>query len=74
MSKIPSNRVRSHADFNLTPLGLWADRRDAATLMPAAPPVGYLTCLPNPFFPAPSVKFEEAVDFSCSSQRYDKPT
>ena len=74
MSKIPSNRVRSHADFDLTPLGRWADRRDAAALVPAAPPVWSLTCLPNPFCRVASVKLEEAVDFSCSSQRYDKPT
>jgi hypothetical protein len=74
MNKIPSNRVESHADFNLTPLGIWADRRDTAALMPAAPPVWYLTCLPNPFNPVASMKLEEAVDFSCSSQRYDKPT
>ena len=62
MNKIPPDRVRSHADFNLTPLGMWADRRDAATLMPAAPPVLYLSCLPNPFCRAASMKFEEAVD------------
>ena len=74
MKKIPPDRVRSHADFDLTPLGMWGNHRDAATLMPAAPPVGYLTCLPNPFCPAPSVNFEEAVDLSCSRQRYDKPT
>ena len=74
MSKIPFDRVQSHADFGLTPLGRWADRHDVAAVMPAAPPVGYLTCLPNPFCPAPSVNFEEAVDLSCSSQRYDTPT
>jgi hypothetical protein len=62
MNKIPFDRVQSHADFGLTPLGRWADRHDVAAVMPAAPPVGYLTCLPNPFCPAPSVNFEEAVD------------
>jgi hypothetical protein len=35
MKKVPPNRVRSHADFDLTPLGMWADRGDAA-LMPGA--------------------------------------
>ena len=74
MSKIPFDRVQSHADFGLTPLGLWADRRAAAALVPAAPSVWSLTCLPNPFSRVASVKFEEAVDFSCSSQRYDTPT
>jgi hypothetical protein len=62
MKKIPSNRARSHVDFDRTPLGMWADRRDAATLMPAAPPVRYLDSLPNPFGPVASMKFEEAVD------------
>jgi hypothetical protein len=74
MRKIPSNRVRSHADFDLTPLGMWGNHRDAATLMPAAPPVRNRACLPNPFCRVASVKFEKAVDFSCSSERYDKPT
>ena len=62
MSKIPSDRVRSHADFDLTPLGMWADCRDAATVMPAAPPVRYRNFLPNPFSPVASMKFEDAVD------------
>src|SRR5712672_923106 len=48
MKKVPPNRVRSHADFDLTPLGMWADRGDAA-LMPGARHFQYHTCLPNPF-------------------------
>ena len=62
MKKIQPNRARGHADFDLTPLGMWADCRDVAALMPAAPPVRYLDFLPNPFGPVASMKFEEAVD------------
>jgi hypothetical protein len=29
MKKIPSNRARSHADFDHTPLGMWANHRAA---------------------------------------------
>jgi hypothetical protein len=47
MKKIPPNRVRSHADFDLTPLGMWADRPDTATLRPGAPHLQQP--LPNPF-------------------------
>jgi hypothetical protein len=74
MKKIRSNRARSHVDFDRTPLGMWADRRDAATLMPAPPPVRYLDSLPNPFGPVASMKFEEAVDLLARGKRYDKPT
>jgi hypothetical protein len=62
MKKMPSNRVRSHADFDRTPLGVWADHRDAATFVPAAPPARYPDSLPNPFCRVASMKFEEAVD------------
>jgi hypothetical protein len=46
MKKIPPNRVPSHAEFDLTPLGMWANRRDVATLRPGAQLVEHL---PNPF-------------------------
>jgi hypothetical protein len=49
MKEIPSNRVRSHADFDLTPLGMWAKSGDAATLTPCKQYLQYLNKLPNPF-------------------------
>jgi hypothetical protein len=61
MEKIPSNRVRSHADFALTPLGMWADHHDAATLTAGEQRAQHLVYLPNPFSPMASMKFEEAV-------------
>jgi hypothetical protein len=42
--------VRSHADFDLTPLGMWAKSSDAATLTPGTQHFQYLiNSLPNPF-------------------------
>jgi hypothetical protein len=61
MKKIPPNRVRSHADFDLTPLGIWANHRDAATLTAGGQRVQRLNDLPNPFASDASMKFGEAV-------------
>ncbi len=43
---IPRNGVQSHADFDLTPLGGWGRRRDAAVLTPGGRHVQKLTGLP----------------------------
>jgi hypothetical protein len=48
MNKIPSNRVRSHADFDSTPLGKWATDHDA-TATPAGRQAQRLNDIPNPF-------------------------
>jgi hypothetical protein len=37
MNKIPRNPVPSHADFDLTPLGMWAIGRDATTSIRGEP-------------------------------------
>jgi hypothetical protein len=44
MNKIPRNPVPSHADFDLTPLGMWAIGRDATTSIRGEPRLP-----PNPF-------------------------
>ena len=72
MKKIPPNRVRSHADYDLAPLGMWANHRDAATLTAGGQRVQRLNDLPNPFASDASMKFEEAVA-ACSRLRHDKP-
>jgi hypothetical protein len=46
MKKIPRNRVQSHADFDLTPLGNHAVSRDAAILTPGGRYVQRRTGLP----------------------------
>jgi hypothetical protein len=46
MHKIPRNRAQSHADFDLTPLGEYAVRRDAAILTPGGRYVQRRTGLP----------------------------
>jgi hypothetical protein len=50
MKNIPRNPVPSHADFDLTPLGMWAIGRDATTSIPGEPRLRRLAILPNPFF------------------------
>jgi hypothetical protein len=59
MKKIPRNRVRSHADFDLTPLGMWAVGRDAATSIPGAPHLR----LPNPFIDEPVTLHSEGMTY-----------
>ena len=51
MKKIPPNRVRSHADFDLTELGKWATGNDATALTARGQRVQRPTSLslPNPF-------------------------
>ena len=49
MKMIPSNRARSHADFDRTPLRMWTNHHAVIALLPAAQHFQYLNCLPNPF-------------------------
>jgi hypothetical protein len=44
--KIPHRRLRSHADFDLTPLGEYAVSRDAAILTPGGRYIQRHTGLP----------------------------
>jgi hypothetical protein len=46
MKRIPRNRVQSHADFELTPLGNFAVSRDVAILTPGGRHVQRRTGLP----------------------------
>ncbi len=74
MQRIPRHRVRSHADFDLTPLGMWAYRRDVATLMPAARHVQRLTCLPNPFAALHGLdETRESVGLHLPWRQHDEP-
>jgi hypothetical protein len=70
MRKIPPNQVRSHAEFDLTPLGMWASNRDAAKLMPDARHVQHL---PNPFLSNGLGEVRGSGRSAYSTRRHDKP-
>jgi hypothetical protein len=76
MKKIPPNRVRSHADFDLTELGKWATGNDATGLTARGQRVQrpYLALPSKPIsIRCTSVKFEEAVALRTRTSRRRRP-
>jgi hypothetical protein len=72
MKKIPSNRARSHADFDHTPLGMWANHRAAIALLSAVQRCQYLNSLPNPFCSDGLDEVRGSGRPTSSARRHDK--
>ena len=72
MKKILPDRVRSHADFDLTPLGTWA--KSSATALTAVTQHSlYLYCLPKPFGPGCFDKVREDVAMHAPRRHTTRP-